>query len=147
MADITYDQLQELLIDLSEEDSEHIRVLFRQNQALVENNQVVRRQIDTLSREKYELTKRLADVDNLQGREAKLEDGTRNLELMFLRKDLECERRVTSSYLELMRLAFKSPVIKESIYKSGQEYISQPGNPYQMSVPVSESTTKTVEVE
>lgn len=115
---------------------------------LPEALEVASKQIETLLKEKSELTTKVTslEVNEASVNERELAVATREQELTILELKAEFNKTRADEIKEMFGIVFKNPVLKENVYKSSQVQVKD-NSGYSTSMPESENVQKTVEIE
>lgn len=86
-----------------------------------------------------QLKKVLARHEEIEKREKAVLDRELRLDIELAKKDTACAQAVVGKYDFLMGVIFKNPTYREMAYKGGMQNVNG------MSIPLNETTTRTVE--
>jgi predicted transcriptional regulator len=151
---LTAASVDDIASSLEPDEAAEITNLFLDYRATLSRLEEAEQMLSTFKESNLNLLARIKDQqvvdDTAREVDDKLNRVNRELagmELTLLRKDLECEKRVNYSIMELVRTVFKNPVIKESVFESKGSPVTMPGHSYPQTHTWTESKTTVRESE
>lgn len=147
MSELTRERLQDILVDLDNESAEQLVRLYNDRELLQDRAVTL---ANNLSSEVEAKVKALVDLGrhkSIYEKTAQLEKRERDYEVNTLKLKLECQEKINSSIMELVRTVFKNPMVKETVYSNRSEMYIPPGSSYPSSFSIPENSTKVVETE